>query len=153
MSTVSIRPFVESDRIEILALAPRLQDGVAKWRDPHAVRNAVEGWVTGSLDRADSDDHSVLVADRDGSVCGFVTVTTQPHWSGATDGYIGELVVSPHCEGEGIGTALIEAACDWSRSRGLGRILVQTGAANTRALDVYHSVGFEDEGVSLSRAP
>lgn len=149
----NIRPFVASDRTQILALAPRLQDGVAEWWDPDAVRKAVTGWVVDSLDQADAHDRSVLVAERAGLVCGFVTVATQTHWSGATDGYIGELVVSPDCEGEGIGTALIEAACDWCRSRGLERVLVQTGAANTRALNVYHSAGFENEGVSLSRSP
>ena len=47
---VWIRPYRPQDRQEALSLAGRLQIGVAPWRDPDAVREAVVGWVRGSLD-------------------------------------------------------------------------------------------------------
>lgn len=104
------------------------------------------------MDQIESDDRTVLAAEVAGSVAGFVTVSQTTHWSGDVDGYIGELVVSPESEGHGIGSELVEAACRWCRGQGLSRVFVQTGAANTRAIDLYHSLDFEDEGVSLSRA-
>lgn len=104
------------------------------------------------MDQIEADDRALFVADVAGSVAGFVTVSHTTHWSGDVDGYIGELVVSPESEGHGIGTALVEAACDWCREQGLSRVLVQTGAANTRAIALYRSLVFEHEGVSLSRA-
>ncbi|GAA3160265.1 hypothetical protein [Nonomuraea roseoviolacea] len=66
MSGVVIRPYRDEDRDAIVALAPRLTEGVAAWRDADAVAAAVRDWVTGSLDRHGSDGHGALVADRDG---------------------------------------------------------------------------------------
>jgi len=98
---------------------PSLRDGVAEWRDPKAVREAVTGWVRDSLDRSHQDNQTVLVADHDGAVSGLVSVGTRKHWSGALDGYIGELVVSHEAEGAGIGSALIRAAIEWCQEQEL----------------------------------
>lgn len=147
-----IRRATISDRDTIEALAIRLQEGVAPWRDPIAVRRAVVGWVQSSMDQIGADDHAVFVAEVAASVVGFATVTQMTHWSGNIDGYIGELVVSPELERQGIGAALVEAACAWCRDQGLSRVLVQTGAANTGAIALYRSLSFEHEDVSLSRA-
>ena len=149
---ISIRPASDSDREQILALATRLTEGVAEWRDPDAVKQAVTGWVKDSLDESHQDNQTVLVADLDGSVGGFVSVGTRKHWSGAIDGYIGELVVSHEAEGAGIGSALIQAAAEWSREQELERVSVDTGAANTRARNLYKRLGFDEEGITLSIA-
>lgn len=147
-----IRPASASDGEQIIALAPRLRDGVAEWRDPKAVREAVTGWVRDSLDRSHQDNQTVLVADHDGAVSGFVSVGTRKHWSGALDGYIGELVVSHEAEGAGIGSALIRAAIEWSQEQELERVSVDTGAANTRARHLYQKLGFDEEGITFSIA-
>jgi ribosomal protein S18 acetylase RimI-like enzyme len=147
-----IRPASASDREQILALAPRLTDGVAEWRDPRAVRRGVTGWVQDSLDGSNRHDQAVLVADRDGAVCGFVSVGMRKHWSGDLDGYIGELVVSHEAEGAGIGSDLIRAAIEWSREQELDRVSVDTGAANTRARDLYRKLGFSEESITFSIA-
>lgn len=125
---------------------------MAPWREPVAVAEAVEGWVRSSLDRAVEAEQSVLVAELDRQVVGFVTVSQHRHWAGDTDAYIGELVVAPDYEGRGIGKALVRAALDWARSQGYQRVAVATGAANTAARALYASLGFDDEDVTLSRA-
>ncbi|MEU7893959.1 GNAT family N-acetyltransferase [Nonomuraea sp. NPDC049152] len=117
-ASVAIRPYRDEDRDAIVTLAPRLTEGVAAWRDADAVAVAVRGWVTGSLEESDSDDHGVLVAVRQGCVAGFVTVTTRRHFTGQVDAYIGELVVSAEVEGMGVGRALVDAAESWARGRG-----------------------------------
>jgi len=40
-----VRRYVETDREAVLALAPRLAEGVAHWRSAERVRRAVTGWV------------------------------------------------------------------------------------------------------------
>ncbi|MGW0482647.1 GNAT family N-acetyltransferase [Nonomuraea sp. NPDC003214] len=134
-----------------MALAPRLAEGVAAWRDAVAVTVAVRGWVTGSLDRDGSHDHGVLVAVGDGCVAGFVTLSTRWHFTGQADAYIGELVVCAEVERTGIGRALVNAAEDWARERGLRRITLETGAASVRARNFYQALGYAEEEVRLTR--
>jgi len=136
----------------VLALADRLCDGVARWRDPEAVLTAVRGWVQSSLATREDPGHAVLVAELEGSVVGFVTLSPTHHWSGEPEASIGELVVSPEAEGRGIGRALVEAVMARARESGCTRISVSTGAANDRARALYRRLGFEDEDVATSRA-
>jgi hypothetical protein len=49
---VEIRLLQPGDHTQVLALAPRLTEGVAAWRDSQAVLRAVCGWVESSLDSA-----------------------------------------------------------------------------------------------------
>ncbi|GIH94899.1 GNAT family N-acetyltransferase [Planobispora siamensis] len=150
-SSVTIRPYRDEDRDAVLALAPRLTEGVATWRDAAAVAEAVRGWVAGSLEQGDDDGNGVLVAVRDGRVAGFVTMAARRHFTGQMDAYIGELVVSAGAERTGVGRALVEAAESWARDRGLRRITLETGAANARARSFYRALGYAEEEVRLSK--
>lgn len=150
MSGFTVRPYLPEDRGPVLALAQRLTEGVAPWRDPDAVATAVLGWVTASLEHTD-DDHGTFVAVRDDQVAGFVTVTIRTHFTGQRDAYVGELVVSPDAERTGVGSALVGAAESWARARGLRRMTLETGAANLRARAFYRALGFTDEDVRLSK--
>ena len=101
-----------------MGMAERLQEGVASWRDPEAVRLAVIDWVRESLGDLADPDSGEFVAERDGEVVGFVCVSERAHFTGEVDAYIGELVVSKAAEGAGVGRALVAAAEDWGRARG-----------------------------------
>jgi hypothetical protein len=46
---VLVRPYRPGDREQVMAIAPRLNQWVAAWRDPDAVLAAVRGWVRGSV--------------------------------------------------------------------------------------------------------
>jgi GNAT superfamily N-acetyltransferase len=146
-----IRPAEDSDRDLLMAMAERLQEGVAAWRDPEAVLQAVRGWVRDSLGDLSDPDSTAFVAGRDGEVVGFVCVSERTHFAGETDTYIGELVVSKTAEGGGVGRALVGAAEDWGRARGRKRMVVDTGAANTSARRFYAALGYEDEDITVSR--
>jgi ribosomal protein S18 acetylase RimI-like enzyme len=141
-----IREFRPSDRDAVLALAPRLTEGVAPWRDPDAVGRAVRQWVEGSIRSG-----TVFVADDDGRVAGFVSASTREHWSGAVDAYIGELVVDPAAEGRGVGRALVAAVEAWAVESGLRLLTLETGAANASARAFYRRLGFAEEDVRLTR--
>jgi len=150
MDTARIRPYTPADRDAVLALAPRLAEGVAPWRDPAGVRAAVVGWVRDSLNST-GGSRLALVAEADGGIVGFVTALERRRWSGVTDACVGELVVEAAMEGRGIGRALIEVVRDWARRRGLGAITLETGAANARARAFYAALGFEEEDVRLTQ--
>jgi ribosomal protein S18 acetylase RimI-like enzyme len=148
---VQVRPYHPTDRDVVQSLGRRLTEGVAPWRDPVKVGDAVAGWVRGSLDQATSDTCGAFVASDGEQVVGFVTVTEQRHWSGDTDAYIGELVVAVDAEGRGVGRELVGAAEQWAVGRGHRRITLETGAANHAARSFYASLGYAEEQVQLTR--
>ena len=148
---MQVRPYQPPDRDAVQKLGHRLTEGVAPWRDPAQVSDAVAGWVRDSLDPATSDDRTVLVASDGDQVLGFVTVTEQRHWTGDIDAYIGELAVAVHAEGRGVGRKLVQAAERWAGGRGHRRITLETGAANHAARSFYASLGYAEEQVQLTR--
>ncbi|GAB3952808.1 hypothetical protein GCM10029976_091740 [Kribbella albertanoniae] len=84
-------------------------------------------------------------------VAGFVSGQLRSHWSGTSELYIGELVVSAQHEGHGVGRALIDAATAEATRLGLATITLDTGAANARALAFYRALGFTEEDVKLTK--
>lgn len=150
--SAQIRPFEARDYESVLALAPRLAEGVAPWRAPTAVLNAVHGWVTGSVAAAGQPGHAVYVAISDGRLAGFVTVSEQTHFTGQVDAYVGELVVAPGLERRGIASHLMAAAEDWAAQNGFSRLTLETGAANEPARHLYAALGFRAETVRLTKA-
>jgi hypothetical protein len=75
---VQIRLFQSGDRSQVLALAARLTDGVAPWRDPAAVRRAARNWVQTSVNTAAEPGHAVYVAVASDRVVGVVSIREQP---------------------------------------------------------------------------
>jgi len=151
MPDLRIRPAADADRDHLLQMAERLQEGVAVWREPDAVRRAVVGWVDESLAARSKPDCAAFVAERDGEVVGFVCASERTHFTGQVDTYIGELVVAKAAEGDGVGRALVGAAEDWGRSRGRTRVVVDTGAANEAARRFYAALGYQEEDITVSR--
>lgn len=109
-----IRPFQPGDRTQVLALAPRLTEGAAPWRDPAAVRRAAQNWVQTSIDAAAQPGRTIYVAVASGQIVGIVSIREQTHFTGQTDAYVGELAVAPGMERRGIATALMNAAETWA---------------------------------------
>lgn len=148
---VEIREFHSGDEADVLALAPRLTEGVASWRDRDDVRQAVVAWVRESIDRSADGDRALFVAEQAGTVVGFVSVGEREHFAGEVDGYVGELVVATDEAGHGIGRLLMGRAEDWARKRGVKHLTLETGAANAQARAFYESLGFVEEDVRLTR--
>ncbi len=149
---VEVRPATDRDRDAVLALAPRLAVGVASWRDPRSAVRSAEGWLAGSFDAAASGRGGVFVAVLDSVVVGVVCVDEQRHFTGAVDGYVGELAVAPTATRSGVGRRLMAAAEHWARSRGLHHLTLQTGAANGEARAFYQALGYLEEEIRLTRS-
>jgi len=150
-ATIRVRPYRRDDRAHVLALAPRLSEWVAPWRDPGAVLTAVHGWVQDSIDTLSQPGHAVYVATDGGAIVGVVTVSEKAHFTGQVDAYVGELAVRTGMERRGIATQLMAAAETWAASRGLPFITLETGAANRPARQFYRALGYQEEDVRLTK--
>jgi ribosomal protein S18 acetylase RimI-like enzyme len=150
-ASVQIRPFETGDRDAVMAIAPRLTEGVAAWRDPVLLLRAVREWVQGAVDSAGKEDHAFYVAVAGDRVVGLVGVSERKHFTGQVDGYVGELAVASGWERRGIATQLMGAAESWAAGRGLAFITLDTGAANRPARSLYTALGFLEEDVLLTK--
>lgn len=150
--TIRIRPYLSEDRGQVMALASRLTEGVATWRDTDAVLTAVQGWVRDSVDAADQPGHAVFVAADEDGVVGVITVKESTHFTGQADAYVSELVVRAGLERRGIASRLMAAAEEWAAQAGYDFLTLQTGTANETARAFYAAAGFREEEVQLTKA-
>jgi ribosomal protein S18 acetylase RimI-like enzyme len=148
---IRVRPPTAADTTAVLALAPRLAEGVAPWRDEAAAIAAGRRWLADSLAAAARGDGAVLVAVDGDAVLGVLSIRMNQHFTGELDGYIGELAVAEHAARRGIGRALIDAADRWARDHGLENLTLHTGAFNGTARAFYVALGFAEEEVRLTR--
>jgi GNAT superfamily N-acetyltransferase len=148
---VRIRPYSSSDRAFVLSLAPRLAIGRQPWRDLSLWLATVENWLIESINHHYQKTMVWIAEDERGEPCGFATISHSTHFSGQRQAYIGELATREAVEGQGVGTALVEACEQWAREKGYTVLTLTTGAANARALRFYRHLGFEDEDVTLAK--
>ena len=146
-----IRPYAPDDRAFVLGLAPRLEIGRRPWRDRQLWIATVERWLAESINQHNQRTTVLIAEDEHGERCGFATVSHGTHFTGQRQAYIGELATSEGAEGQGVGTALVEACEHWARQQGYQLLALSTGAANTRALKFYRHLGFQDEDISLTK--
>jgi RimJ/RimL family protein N-acetyltransferase len=111
---------------------------------PTAVSDPTEAFYIGELIRSGSS--LVLVAEADGRVVGNVIVGREATIS--TD-HIGTLsiCVARGWRDAGMGSALVAAALDWARLRGLAKVALGVFPENKRAIAVYERAGFVREGL------
>jgi GNAT superfamily N-acetyltransferase len=92
-----------------------------------------------------------LVAEIEGRIVGFASMAfykTFYHFGGTA--MINELVVSKGSRGRGVGKALIEAAVQSARSRGMDELEVSTEFSNDDARQFYAKMGFTDQSLLFS---
>jgi RimJ/RimL family protein N-acetyltransferase len=130
---IVIREAVEDDRRSLallLAAVAEERDGIAT-EPPVDLERRAAAW---KLD-------GTLVALASGEIVGEVRV--EATWFG-----FGELgmMVAADWRGRGVGTALVKAAVDWSRERGLHKVVLDVFPHNEPALALYRKCGFVEEG-------
>jgi ribosomal protein S18 acetylase RimI-like enzyme len=97
-----------------------------------------------------SADHDLIVAEVDGAVVGLAHLLTYHDLShGAPAGELLGLVVREAYRSHGIGRVLLEEVCRLARERHVGELHVNTELDNTRAQQLYRSIGAEVVGVQL----
>jgi ribosomal protein S18 acetylase RimI-like enzyme len=87
-----------------------------------------------------------LTLEIDGVPAGHVMVLRR---AGAHYAHVGEIaiLVSNAYRGGGLGRLLMEMAIDWGRAVGLAKLTLRVFPDNTRAISLYRSLRFRDEGL------
>ena len=86
-----------------------------------------------------------LVVEVDGRVVGQLAVHRR---QGRYEGHRGDLSITVEHDhrGQGLGRALVETAVDWARAVRLAKLTLGVFPENARAIALYRSVGFVEEG-------
>ena len=129
---VEVRAAEEGDR-RALAL---LYAAVAEERDGIAAEPPVD------LERieARTDLERTLVAVSADEIVGFLVVVERFGF-----GELG-MMVARDWRGRGVGSALVAAAIDWARDRGLHKLALSVFPHNEAAIALYRKYGFVEEG-------
>ena len=89
----------------------------------------------------DDQERTLLVAEAEGSLAGFIDVHVQRVVEEDPYAEVGGLVVRAGHRGEGLGAALLAAAAAWGRGRGLGVMWIRANLARDGVHDFYPAVG------------
>ena len=128
-----VRPAEDGDRRSLallLADVAEEHDGIAA-EPPIDIEKLATSW---ELD-------GTLVAIAEEGLVGEVHV--DPSWMGF--GEIG-MMVADDWRGRGVGTALVAAAIEWARARGLHKLALSVFPHNHVAIALYRKFGFIEEG-------
>lgn len=95
----------------------------------------------------EGENNNILVAEREGTVCGFVMVDYVERPENAYNLerkfiHVAEIGVDEHFRRQGVGRELLEGMKEDARRRGFRRIELDVWAFND-ALDFYEAVGFK----------
>ena len=108
-------------------------------------------WFLGTQLR--EQDATVIVAEEDGQVIGYVWAGLEPlSWKELRGpaGFIHDLVVDEQARSRGIARDLLAAAIAWLRDRGAPRAMLWTAAQNTRAQRVFDAAGFRQTMIEMT---
>ena len=146
-----IRRACPTDTPAILEMVPRLVTSFTPppWRDP-ASMTATDRDVVAEALRSTTDDPSVFVADLEGVVAGFVHVRSlEDYFRRRKHGHVADLVVAEGHEGQGIATALLAKAEDWTRAQGYDWMTLGVFEQNVRAESLYQKLGYRRDVIRL----
>jgi ribosomal protein S18 acetylase RimI-like enzyme len=130
---IEVRPARDDDRLPlavIFAAVAEERDGIAT-EPPVDVEARAAAWM---LD-------GTLVAVADGEIVGSIHVDASRHGFGE----IG-MAVARAWRGRGVGSALLAAAIDDARARGLHKLILSVFAHNSAGIALYRKYGFVEEG-------
>jgi GNAT superfamily N-acetyltransferase len=97
------------------------------------------------------DDHSIFVIEVDGERAGELWLAPREEDSGPCL-FIYDISVDEAYRGRGYGKAAMAFAEDEARRRGFDRVALWVGGRNEVARGLYRSLGYEENGVAMSKA-
>jgi len=99
------------------------------------------GQVLDRLHLLDDPERTLLVVAAGSAVAGFIDVHVQRVVEADPYAEVGGLVVMAGHRGEGLGAALLAAAAEWGRGRGLTLMWIRANLAREGVHDFYAAVG------------
>ena len=142
-----IRPATVHDAADVLRLQFALDDESRfmllspgeRAADPAPLRERLAAMEAGT------DPSYLLVAADETELAGYVDVTVLPYRRARRTGYL-VMGVRAERQGQGIGTALLNAAAEHGERHGLWRLELTVMEHNRAALALYLAGGFQVEG-------
>jgi ribosomal protein S18 acetylase RimI-like enzyme len=131
--TVVVRAATDEDRLPLAVLFAAVaaeRDGIASEPPIHVEERAASWRLDGAL---------VAVAGE--AIVGSIHVEASRHGFGEVG-----MAVAREWRGRGVGSALLAAAIDWARERGLHKLSLGVFAHNDAAIALYRKFGFVEEG-------
>ena len=102
-----------------------------------------EAWIRGFEGNANS---LLLVAETQGRVVALLDFSAKIRWKARHSGELG-LSVHPEYQRQGLGRAMMEVLIAWARSApGVEKLILQVFETNHKAILLYQSLGFKEEG-------
>ncbi len=89
-----------------------------------------------------------IVAKVEGKIVGCLDLVRYGRWPKTDHVRYLDMAVLDGYRSMGIGSALMEYAIEWARSKGLEKILLEVFASNRRAFNLYKKYGFVEEGLN-----
>lgn len=136
-----VRRHREEDVARLAVLARQAFRGTRFYNDPRfedeRCDDLYEVWTRNSC----AGDATVLVAEREGKLAGYVTITPE--------GEIGLIAVAYWARRRGVGRELMNGALDWARAHELPRLTVVTQGGNLAAQRLFQSAGGRSCDVAL----
>ena len=152
-------PIRRADREDVRRLG---ELGIALMRTHHAFdgRRFLEpnqadaaGYASFLRSRLDDSDSIVLVAGHPGQVVGYVYAAVEPlSWKDLRGecGFVHDLLVVDSARRSGVGVALLDAAIEWLRERGMPRVVLGTAAQNDTARRLFEQRGFRPTMIEMT---
>lgn len=103
-----------------------------------------EELVEEKLNGVDRDREEVFVSVVDEKVNGFIHVEKYDTLYFETLCNVLGLAVANSAKRQGIGSALIQAAEDWARSKGISAMRLNSGGKRSEAHTFYKNLGYDD---------
>ena len=113
-----------------------------------------EGYAAFLRGQMKEEDATILVAEHDGAVVGYVYAQLEPlSWKELREpaGFIHDVAVDEAHQHGGIGAALMDAAIDWLRGRGAPRVILWTAEKNNGAQQLFSRLGFRRTMIEMTR--
>jgi ribosomal protein S18 acetylase RimI-like enzyme len=154
---VSVRRAVEADlpalgRLGAKLLRTHYAFDPLRFMTPPAEPEDGYAWFLGT--QLDRDDVVVFVAERDGTVLGYVYAGLEEEsWKELRDaaGFIHDVVVEESGRRNGVASALMEAAAGWLREHGAPRVMLWTAEQNDAAQRLFAKLGYRRTMVEMTR--
>jgi GNAT superfamily N-acetyltransferase len=157
MDEIVIRLATDSDipslgRLGALLLETHYNFDRKRFMAPHP--NSAEGYAWFLRSQLKEVDVVVFVAERDGTVVGYVYAGLEPtSWKELRDmaGFIHDVVVENSSRRLGIAGRLVEAAIGWLRDHGAPRVMLWTAEQNPAAQELFSHLGFRRTMIEMTR--
>ena len=129
---------------QLMALYALLDTGDEPVPEPAAARARFEALTA-------RDEHRIHVAEQDGTIVGtyaLVFVGGLAH-SARDSAVVEDVVVAPHCQGQGIGRRMMDHAMAQCAQRGCYKLALSSHLKREAAHRFYEGLGFRRHGLSF----